>query len=243
MAHAEARRARRFVKDGKRRYLERVAIEAGRKLNRELARSSQPRSTGILKIYFSKLGLHGFFISNYEFGPTMKPSHVLTLVLLTTSLVTVSSLPARAAEDAPAATAAEATADLFAALAANDVDRAAAMTAPVKGVPPEAVREYYQRMAEHTKKAGTPQVAAHLQLEDAAVVVFREGGSGKGKIVDLDPAYLIRRDGKWLVLFKLTSFDRPYLELDERALANLKRLQEWFDAQKPKLQALLGGGT
>jgi hypothetical protein len=115
------------------------------------------------------------------------------------------------------------------------------VTAPVKGVPTEEVFKYYQEMAEYPKKAGTPQVVAHLQLEEAAVVVLRVGGIGKK--IDLDPAYLVRRDGKWLVLFKFTRFDRPYLELDQKALANLKKLKEWFDAQKPKLQALLVGGT
>ena len=54
---------------------------------------------------------------------------------------------------------------------------------------------------------------------------------------------VLRRDGKWLVLFKLTKFDRAYLELDNAALTNFKKLQAWFDEQKPKLQALLGGGT
>jgi hypothetical protein len=173
----------------------------------------------------------------------MKRFHLLTLVLLTCAIGVTSPLRARAAEEATAVTAAEATANLFAALGANDVDRAVAITAPVKGVPPEAVREYYQRLADHTKKVGTAQVVAHLVLANTAVVVFREGGPGKSKIVDLDPAYLVRRDGKWFVLFKLTKFDRPFTELDEAALANFKKLQEWFDEQKPKLQALLGGGT
>jgi hypothetical protein len=166
-----------------------------------------------------------------------------TLVLLMMSLGTPWTGAARAADEAVAATPAESTADLFAALAANDIDRAIALTAPVKGVPPEAVREYYQRLAEHAKKTATAQVVAHLVLEDSAVVVFREAGPGKNKIIDLDPAYLVRRDGKWLVLFKLTKFDRQYLELGDATLTNFKKLQAWFDEQKPKLQTLLAGGT
>jgi hypothetical protein len=169
---------------------------------------------------------------------------MLMLVLLTMSLGPFWTPPARAAaENAAATTAAEATAELFVALAASDIDRAVAMTAPVQGVPPEAVRDYYRRLAEHTKKNGQAQVVAHLVVEDTAVVVFREGGPGKSTIVDLDPAYLVRRDGKWLVLFKFTKFDRPYLELDGAALTRFKKLEAWFDEQKPKLQALLGGGT
>lgn len=173
----------------------------------------------------------------------MKRLPILTLVLLTCSIVVFSPLAARAADETTPATAAEATADLFAALTANDIDRAVALTAPVKGMAPEPIREYYQRLAEHTKKNGAAKVIAHLQLQDTAVVVFREGGPGKDRIIDLDPAFVVRRDGKWLVLFKLTKFDRPYLELDEAALPNFKKLQAWFDERKPRLQALLGGGT
>jgi hypothetical protein len=172
----------------------------------------------------------------------MKRYQILVLVLLTCSIVLFSPLEARAADAATAQTGAEATADLFAALATNDIDRAVALTAPVKGMPPEAVREYYQRLAEHTKTTGAAQVVAHLQLQDTAIVAFREGGPGEGKIVDLDPAFVVRRDGKWLVLFKLTRFDRPYIELDEATLSNFKKLQVWFDEQKPKFQALLNGG-
>lgn len=174
----------------------------------------------------------------------MRRSRVLTLVLLTMSLGALWTFPARAAaEDAAVLTAAEATADLFAALAANDIDRAIARTAPIKGAPLPTVREYYERLAEHTKKTGPVQVVAHLMLGDTAVVVFREGGTGNSKIIDLDPAYLVRHDGEWLVLFKLTKFDRPYIELDEATLTNFKKLQAWFDEQKPRLQALLGGGA
>src|SRR5687767_15504058 len=103
----------------------------------------------------------------------MKRFDVVTLVLLTCLIGVSVPTCVRAAEGAAAATAAEATADLFAALAANDVDRAVAMTAPIEGPHPEAVREYYQRMAEHTKKAGASKVVAHLELKDTAVVVFR----------------------------------------------------------------------
>jgi hypothetical protein len=57
--------------------------------------------------------------------PAMKHIQRLTLVLVMMSLRTVSFPPARAAEEGTAATAAEATADLFATLAANDAARAA----------------------------------------------------------------------------------------------------------------------
>ena len=86
-------------------------------------------------------------------------------------------------------------------------------------------------------------MVAHVELEDTAVVVFREGGPDKSRIIDLDPAYLVRHNGKWLALFKLTKFNRPYIEHDEAAILKLTKLQSWFDEQKPKLQALLGGGT
>ncbi len=175
-------------------------------------------------------------------GSTMHPSKVFAILLLTTSLVTVTSLSTHA-EEARAATAAEATAGFFAALAANDVDYAIAMTAPVKGVPPESVRKYYERIAEHFKTTGTPEVVAHLQLKDTAIVVFREYGAGKRNVIDLDPAYLVRREAKRLVLFKVTRFDAPHVQLDESVLVNLNKLKEWLNAQKPALKAILASGT
>jgi hypothetical protein len=165
---------------------------------------------------------------------------VLTLVLLPVILILSlgTTPPAQAGEVAAPATAAEATADLFLAWAANDIDRAVALTAPVKDVPPEAVREYYQRMVELTKKNGVPQVIAHLVLGDTAVVVVNDNGPGKA--FDLDPAYLVRRDGKWLVLFKLTRFDRPYFKFDDARLNNFKMLRAWYEEQEPRIRSLLG---
>jgi hypothetical protein len=96
------------------------------------------------------------------------------------------------------------------------------------------VRPYYQRAA---SRRG-PTIVAHLQLSDTAVVVFRESAPGIVPI-DLDPAYLVLRDGRWLVLFKLTAFQRPYFKLTENESQQFEQLESWFDQQKPLFQTLL----
>ena len=142
------------------------------------------------------------------------------------------------AEETPAPTTAAETVSLFFhALAKGDIDRAVAFTAPLMGVPDEAVRYKYAELSEFAK-AAAPQVIGHLQLGDAAVVIFHEGGPNKTTI---DPAFLVRRDNKWLVVFKLTRHDRPYHQFDETTQARLKKLGDWFDSQKPQLQRMIGG--
>src|SRR5690606_26293971 len=98
----------------------------------------------------------------------------------TSELLTPEQWIRQSAEAAPwpALTAPEVVAGLFAALADDEVDRAVAMPAPPRDEPIEAMRDYYQRMAKHFQSRGTPQVVAHVELGDAAVVVFRKGGDG-----------------------------------------------------------------
>lgn len=136
-------------------------------------------------------------------------------------------------------TAAEATAQFFSAITANDIDAAIAMTAPMKDVPEEAIRNKYQKWVEFTKKTRQPQIIAHLQLNQTAIVVLREFGEGKENRIDLDPAYLIMCDDKWFVTFEFTEFDQPYHGFDEATLVSFYKLQEWFKSQKPLLQDLL----
>ena len=145
------------------------------------------------------------------------------------------------AEDVVApTTASETVSQFFSALSKGEVDRAVSMTAPLIGVSDDAVRQEYAEMSQFAK-AATLQIVAHLQLGETAVVIFREGGPSKTTTVDLDPAYLVRRDNKWYVIFTLTRFDRPYHKFDETTQAKFKKLEGWYDAQKPQLQRLLAG--
>lgn len=174
----------------------------------------------------------------------MNHFRVSDLMLAIAPLLSSTVLGADKAEALPVATASEAAAAFFAALKAGDVDRAAAMTVPMKeGIPRDAVREYYLRISAFIKRAGVPQIVAHLRLEETSVVIFREGGPGKERTIDLDPAYLVRQEGKWLVVFQLTEFDRPYHSFDDATMRDFAKLQEWYKSQKPVLKEVLKGGA
>jgi len=135
-----------------------------------------------------------------------------------------------------ATTPAEALAQFFAALAANDIDRAVATTAYSQKLPPEEVRAFYQRIATHEGAAF--EVVAHLQLADTAVVVIREGSNDK-RPVDLDPAFMVKQGDRWQVFFKLTKFDHPEVDLDEITAGRLEKLQSWFARQKDSLKSVI----
>lgn len=122
----------------------------------------------------------------------------------------------------------------FQAIKAKNFDRAVALTAPVAEDRKATVRPYYEKMAGRSE----PSLVAHLQLPQTAVVVFVDKKVGPGPL-DIDPAYLVRRDGKRLVLFKLTRFDREYFALSDKEKAEFQRLEAWFEQQQPALQKLL----
>jgi hypothetical protein len=127
-----------------------------------------------------------------------------------------------------------AAAAFFQAAAAKDVDRLVELTAPVAEAARPAVRAYSEKVAGRP----APAIVAHLQLPKTAVVVFLDKPLGTGPI-DLDPAYLVRRDGRWLLLYRLTRFDREELELSDEERGEFQRLDAWFKTQKPMLQELL----
>jgi hypothetical protein len=48
---------------------------------------------------------------------------------------------------------------------------------------------------------------------------------------DPDPAYLIKQEGAWRVLPKLTQYNRDYFELPEAVLARFRELEKWCKSQ------------
>jgi sulfite reductase alpha subunit-like flavoprotein len=121
----------------------------------------------------------------------------------------------------------------FQAIKAKNLDRAEALTAPVDEGRKATIRPYYQKMAGRSE----PSLIAHHQLSRTAVVVIADKQAVGGPL-DLDPAYLVHRDGKWLVLFKLTRFDRDYLPLSDEEKKEFQRLEVWYEQQKPVLRKL-----
>jgi hypothetical protein len=122
----------------------------------------------------------------------------------------------------------------FQAVAAKNVDRIVELTVPVDEAAKPAVRAYSERAAGRP----TPAIVSHLQLSKTAVVIFHENPNNN-LTVDLDPAYLVRRDGKWFVLYKLTRFDRPESRISDEERVEFERLAAWYERQKPDLQSLL----
>ena len=75
-------------------------------------------------------------------------------------------------------------------------------------------------------------VGEGFTVEDCAVVIFEDGEKGKP---DYDPAFLIKQDGQWKVLLKLTDWDEEEFETSEAQKKRLKELDEWFDKEKDRL--------
>lgn len=116
------------------------------------------------------------------------------------------------------------------------IEDAMRLTATFPAVPREVLVQDYIEFVESRRT--TPRTVAHLQLQDVAVVILNDLAPTKTRI-DLDPAYLIRIDGAWLVLPKWTKCDRKQFEFDEPTLQRFAKLKAWFKSQKPELVELL----
>ncbi len=105
-------------------------------------------------------------------------------------------------------------------------------------IPELRIREFYQVVSRHTNRLGRPEVIAHMRLDDAAVVVFREP-QPEGGGFELNPAYIVRQDGRWLVTYKLTQFDEGFHEFDDETMDNFRTLRKWYDAQKKVIREMM----
>ncbi|MDZ4818137.1 MAG: hypothetical protein SGJ20_04095 [Planctomycetota bacterium] len=127
----------------------------------------------------------------------------------------------------------------FVAMQAKDVDGLVKLTAPTKGLPDGAVKQTYEQMLSRATPVAKTETVAHLQTDIAAVVVFREHKRTALARIDLDPMYMVKRDGKWLVLHKLTKYGTKNQDLTEAELASFEKLGAWLKEQKPKLVEIL----
>jgi hypothetical protein len=144
----------------------------------------------------------------------------LILLLLLTSLLSV-----HAAEDTPEAT----VKAYFAALSKGDRTNANRLTARFPKFGDAQVAAVTDRYIELHKRPGyAPSIRNGKAVEDCAVVVILESPT------DPDPAYLIKQDGAWRVLPKLTQYNRDYFEFPETTLARFRELEKWFNAQVGK---------
>ena len=145
--------------------------------------------------------------------------HKLVLLLLLTPL-----LSGNAAPDTPEAT----VKAYFAALSKGDRANANKLTARFPKFGDAQVAAVTDRYIEAHKRPGyAPLIKSGKAVEDCAVVIFESP-------TDPDPAYLIKQDGAWRVLPKLTQFNRDYFELQEVTLYDFV---SWRNGSRLKLES------
>jgi hypothetical protein len=176
-------------------------------------------------------------------GFLMSLHRVIAIVVVAVLLV-FSSSPGEDVPESPPRkpgtpmTAPELLARFFAAIEAGDVDAVLALTDAVEGVPEEALRDSCQWVLESPGRPVRREIVAHLQLEDVAIVIFEEVKK-ESPVIDLDPAYLIRRDGAWRVLFGLTKYEGRHFRFSEQTTQRFRQLEEWYGQQKSALRKML----
>lgn len=96
----------------------------------------------------------------------------------------------------------------------------------------EEARATYRELAEMTKSRGFNFLAFDEIVEDDMAAVLLLDVTPKKRSIDVDPCYLIRRDGMWRVLptFGTPRGELKYLSEDERG--RLKKIQAEFRKKK-----------
>lgn len=169
---------------------------------------------------------------------TKSISGVLVFALVTTLAIATAQTSKPASSLQSARTPSEVAAHFFEAVTTGRVDDAVALMAPFPDVPREVMEEVRKDVAGPWRTQ--PHVVGHLQIGTSAVVIFHDSSPNK-RGVDLDPAYMIRRDATWYVLPQITEFESRWFPLDEPTTKSLEELKVWFRSQKPGIAEMLAG--
>jgi len=157
-------------------------------------------------------------------------SGVLVVALAATlSIVTAQTSKPASSPVQAARTPAEVVANFFEAVAAGRVDDAIALMTPLPDLPPEVLEELREDFAKPLRTK--PYVVGHLQIGTSAVVIVHDSSPNK-HIIDLDPAYLIRRGSTWYLLPQVDEFESRWFPLDASTTKSLEELEGWFRAQR-----------
>ena len=141
---------------------------------------------------------------------------------------------ASGADEEPGAPGAALTA-YYQALKSGDTEAASKLTASFKSIPAGYLEKYTAKYAEGAKagKLVIVLVPGASKVErDCAVVVFKDGDKERP---DYDPAYLLKQDGAWKVLLKLTQWDHRAFDLTADQKTRFAALEQWFDKEKDRL--------
>jgi len=159
-------------------------------------------------------------------------------LLVTSALVPADERRREPAEIATAYTPAESFVHFFRAVNKGRLHDAERMMAHF----PSVQRQFYQRELERIATAMAdgyrPVLVASMQLDDCAAVVF-EDDSPRRTRVDLDPAYFLRRNGRWMIMPEVARFDGQWDDLTTAQADNFEALQSWFKDSKRTMSKMV----
>ena len=120
----------------------------------------------------------------------------------------------------------------------GDLEAAWGYIVIVEGLPEDSTAYLKDRVERFIKmsKAGWSFDIVKEKIEGkCAVVLINEKSKDGKKTTDYDPAYLIKQNGEWKLMPKVSSWDMAE-QIDKDSVASFEQLKLWFDAQKNELK-------
>ncbi len=120
---------------------------------------------------------------------------------------------------------------------AGDTGKAVALTATFPRLSSEQVRQVTQAYTDKAK-AGNLKIWIYPSSVsvsgDCAVVVI--GDDEEPTLNDPDPAYLLRQNGEWKVLLKLTNWKQDFIELNDDQKRAFTQLEATYKETRKRLR-------
>ena len=120
---------------------------------------------------------------------------------------------------------------------AKDAKAAMALMLKLKKVKDKDTSGYLKdRIRRHIENAArglsVEPVSTRIEMDCAVVIAKDIKSSGK---FDYDPFYLIKHDGSWCVMPRLTQYNLPYVGMGDAQLKRFVELEKWYDVEADKL--------
>lgn len=166
---------------------------------------------------------------------------LFAIVILSATLSFAQTQPTTSTSQ-PADSAIEAVRQFRNALKDGDMKRAREMIAPMTEMPNQEMinrelEEDLQRFMDSFSSGQSDfEVLDAKESGDFAVVIVKENLKRGNRAFDIDPLYLIRRDGQWKLLAELTEYNQPIHGLNATQLDEYKILEKWFEVREEKLR-------
>lgn len=102
----------------------------------------------------------------------------------------------------------------------------------------QSQRERIQNLSNRMKHQGYGfKVLEAKEMQDCAVAIIRD--NQQPGVVNLDPVYLIKRDGRWLISPSLSTWTQMG-HMSQSQYARFKELRYWFEIRKAEYKVTLG---